>query len=63
MMKEMGCGGLLNFMFRVYPKIAVKLLRDARFREATKLDDQVTKQGKDYMGYALIVGRKHQENA
>jgi ubiquinone/menaquinone biosynthesis C-methylase UbiE len=57
-LKEMGIGGLLSFMVRTYPKILLKLLRDARFRKASKIDDQLTKQGKPYMGYTLIVGRK-----
>jgi ubiquinone/menaquinone biosynthesis C-methylase UbiE len=57
-LKEMGCGGFLAFMLRAYPKIILKLLRDARIREASRLDDQITKRGKEYMGYALIVGRK-----
>jgi hypothetical protein len=45
-------------MVRVYPKILRKLLRDARFREASRVDDQITKGGKPYMGYTLIVGQK-----
>jgi hypothetical protein len=57
-MKEMGCGGLLNFIFRVYPKIILKLLRDGRFREASRIDNQITKGGAEYMGYALIVVEK-----
>jgi len=56
--KEMGLGGLLSFMIRVYPKILLKLLRDARFRKAARIDDKVTKRGKQYMGYTLIVGQK-----
>jgi hypothetical protein len=56
--KEMGLGGLLSFMIRVYPKILLKLLRDARFRKAARIDDGVTKYGKQYMGYTLIVGQK-----
>jgi len=56
--KEMGLGGLLSFMIRVYPKILFKLLRDARFRKAARIDDGVTKCGKQYMGYTLIVGQK-----
>jgi ubiquinone/menaquinone biosynthesis C-methylase UbiE len=56
--KEMGLGGFLSFMVRTYPKILLKMLRDARFREAARIDDQITKRGKQYMGYALIVGRK-----
>jgi arsenite methyltransferase len=57
-LKEMGLGGLLSFMVRVYPKILVKLLRDARFRKASRIDDQITKRSKQYMGYTLIVGQK-----
>lgn len=57
-LKEMGLGGLLSFMIRVYPKILLKLLRDARFRKAGRIDDQITKSGKQYMGYTLIVGQK-----
>jgi ubiquinone/menaquinone biosynthesis C-methylase UbiE len=57
-LKEMGLRGLLSFMIRVYPKILLKLLRDARFRRAARIDDGVTKYGKQYMGYTLIVGQK-----
>jgi arsenite methyltransferase len=57
-LKEMGCGGFVAFMIRTYPKILLTMLRDARFREAARIDDQITKRGKKYMGYALIVGRK-----
>ena len=57
-LKGMGLRGLLSFMIRVYPKILLKLLRDARFREAARIDDKVTKRGKQYMGYTLIVGQK-----
>lgn len=56
--KEIGLGGLLSFMIRVYPKILLKLLRDARFRTAARIDDGVTKYGKQYMGYTLIVGQR-----
>ena len=56
-MKDLGCGGLITFVFRVYPKIIVKLLRDKRYREASRIDDQITKGGKEYMGYALVVGK------
>ena len=56
--KSMGLGGLLSFMVRVYPKVLLKLLRDTRFREASRIDDQLTKRGKPYMGYTLIVGQK-----
>jgi ubiquinone/menaquinone biosynthesis C-methylase UbiE len=57
-LKEMGLGGILLFMIRAYPRILLKLLRDARIREAGRIDDQITKRGKEYMGYVLIVGRK-----
>jgi len=57
-LKAMGLRGLISFMVRVYPKILLKLLRDARFRKAGAIDDQITKLGKPYMGYALLVGRK-----
>jgi ubiquinone/menaquinone biosynthesis C-methylase UbiE len=57
-LKEMGLRGLLSFMIRVYPKILLKLLRDARFRKASSIDDRITKGGKQYMGYTLIVGQK-----
>jgi hypothetical protein len=45
-------------MVRVDPKILLKLLRDAWFRKASRIDDAVTKRGKQYIGYALIVGQK-----
>ncbi|MBC8447662.1 MAG: class I SAM-dependent methyltransferase [Chloroflexi bacterium] len=57
-LKQMGLGGVLSFMVRVYPKILLRLLRDARFREASRIDDHITKRGKPYMGYTLIVGQK-----
>lgn len=57
-LKAMGLRGLVSFMIRVYPKILLKLLRDARFRKAARIDDAVTKRGKQYMGYTLIVGQK-----
>jgi ubiquinone/menaquinone biosynthesis C-methylase UbiE len=56
-LKDMGCGGLLVFMVRTYPKILLTLLRDGRFREASRIDDQITKRGKEYMSYTLIVGQ------
>ncbi len=57
-LKEMGLGGLVSFMIRVYPKVLLKLLRDARFRKAAGIDGKITKRSKQYMGYTLIVGRK-----
>lgn len=58
MLKEVGCGGLLSFFVKTYPKLAWKLLTDARFRRAHRIDEEVTSRSKEYMGYALIVGRK-----
>jgi len=57
-LKDMGLRGVLSFVFRAYPKILLQMLRDSRIREAGKIDDQMTKHGKEYMGYALIVGQK-----
>ncbi len=57
-LQEMGLRGLLSFMFRAYPKILFRMLRDARIRRAGRIDDQITKQGKQYMGYALVAGQK-----
>lgn len=57
-LKGMGFKGVLSFMFRAYPKIIWKLLRDSRFREASRIDNELTKHGKKYLGYALIVGQK-----
>lgn len=56
-LKEMGCGGLIAFFFLTYPRIILTLLRDPRIREASRVDDQITKRGKAYMGYTLIVGQ------
>jgi ubiquinone/menaquinone biosynthesis C-methylase UbiE len=53
-----GLRGLASFMVRVYPKILLKLLREPRFRQASRIDAQVTKEAKPYMGYVVIVGQK-----
>jgi ubiquinone/menaquinone biosynthesis C-methylase UbiE len=57
-LKAMGLGAVVSFMVRTYPKVLMKLLRDERFRRASSIDDQVTKRGKPYMGYTLILGQK-----
>jgi len=57
-LRDMGLRDVLSFMLRAYPKILLRTLRDKRIREAGRVDDQVTKRGKDYMGYVLIVGQK-----
>ena len=54
---EMGCRGLIAFSFLTYPRIILTLLRDPRIREASRIDDQITKRGKAFMGYTLIVGQ------
>lgn len=56
---QLGVGGILRFMVTVYPKVLWKLLRSRRFREASRIDDQVTKPGKDDMGYALLIAEKN----
>jgi len=54
-LEEMGAWGLVKFLIMVYPKILVKLLKDGRFRRASKIDDQLTKQNKQYLGYTIVV--------
>jgi hypothetical protein len=49
---------MLTFMFRVYPKLLLRLARDRQIRAASKIDDELTKGNKEHMGYALLVGRK-----
>lgn len=58
MFKEIGCGGLIAFFLRSYPKLVWKLITDSRFREVQKVDEKFTRLSKDTMGYALIVGQK-----
>lgn len=53
-----GLRGLASFMVRVYPKILLKLLREPRFRQASRIDAQVTREARPYLGYTLIVGQK-----
>jgi ubiquinone/menaquinone biosynthesis C-methylase UbiE len=57
-LQGIGLGGILSFMLRTYPKILSRILRDPNIRRASQIDDQVTKAGKPYMGYTLIVGQK-----
>ena len=56
--KKLGLRSLLSFLIQVYPKMLVTLLRDARLREASSIDDRLKKLGKQFMGYTLIVGQK-----
>ena len=60
-LNEIGCGGLLSFFVVSYPKLVWKLLTDPRFREAYRIDEQVTSLSKQYMGYGLITGQKRGE--
>ncbi|NIS79884.1 MAG: methyltransferase domain-containing protein [Anaerolineales bacterium] len=53
-----GFRGVVSFMLRDYPKLVSSLLRDARLREARKIDEQVTRLLKQHAGYALIIGQK-----
>jgi ubiquinone/menaquinone biosynthesis C-methylase UbiE len=57
-MKEMGCRGLISFMLKTYPKLALRLIRDANLRKVQSLDDQITKKGQEYTGCVFIVGEK-----
>ncbi len=45
-------------MVVVYPKILLKLLREPRFRQASRIDAQVTREARPYTGYTLIVGQE-----
>ena len=56
--ERMGLRSMVSFIVRVYPKMLVSLLRDARLREASRIDDRLTNLGKQHMGYTLIVGQK-----
>lgn len=51
-------GNLLAFFFRVYPKLLLRLIRDRDIRAARALDEKLTRLGKEYIGYALLVARK-----
>ncbi len=56
-LNEIGCGGLIAFFVTSYPKLVWKLITDPRFREAQRIDEQVTSLSKQYMGYVLIIGQ------
>ena len=51
-------GNLLAFLFKVYPKLLIRLIRDRDIRTARALDEKLTRMGKGYMGYALVVAKK-----
>lgn len=57
-LQGMGFRDVLSFMLRAYPKMLLTLIRDQRLRKASKIDDEVKKISKQYLGYVLIVGRK-----
>jgi len=57
-MKEIGCRGLFSFMLKTYPRLAIRLIRDAKLRKVQSLDDRITKEGQEYSGCVLIVGEK-----
>jgi SAM-dependent methyltransferase len=58
--RGMGLRSFLRFMVQVYPKLLLRLVRDSEIRTVQKIDDEVTKKGKEYMGYTLIVGQKQE---
>lgn len=57
-MKQLGCGGLIAFMVKAYPRILAKLLTDKRIREAGRIDGQITKVNKEYMSAVLLIANK-----
>ncbi|MBU0492858.1 MAG: methyltransferase domain-containing protein [Chloroflexi bacterium] len=57
-LQGMGLRSILSFMIRSYPRFVLTLLRDARFRKAQRIDEQVTSGLKQYMSCTLIVGQK-----
>jgi len=54
-----GCGlrRIVSFFLKAYPKILIKLISDQRFRQTSKIDDQITKLNKQYMRCALLVSK------
>ena len=56
--KELGLMGIIGFMVKSYPKLIYRLIRDSKFRDYQKLDDQVNKLVKEHTNYALVLGRK-----
>jgi SAM-dependent methyltransferase len=56
--KGIGLGSLLKFMIQVYPKVVLRLIRDPQIRAAHKIDDELTKKGKEHLGHVLIAGQK-----
>jgi ubiquinone/menaquinone biosynthesis C-methylase UbiE len=56
--RRVGFWSFFVFIFRVYPGMLFNLLRDSRLREASSIDGKLTKLGKLYAGYTLLVGKK-----
>ena len=57
-LKQLGCKGLIMFLFKAYPRILIRMLTDKRIREAAKIDDQITKVNKQYMSAMLVIAHK-----
>ena len=57
-LQEMGLKGILSFMIKAYPRIIARMIRDPRIRQAGKIDGRITKAGKEYLGFALLVAEK-----
>ena len=55
--RELGMTGLISFMVKSYWRVLGKMVTDARFRRAAKVDDQVSKFILEHGGYVLIAGR------
>lgn len=49
---------MFNSLFKIVCLIELVLISDPRFREAHRIDEQITSLGKKSMGYALITGQK-----
>lgn len=59
MIEGMGVWDWIKFMTLVYPKLLIRLIRDKEIRHASKIDGDLTKMAQEYMGFVLIVGKKH----
>jgi ubiquinone/menaquinone biosynthesis C-methylase UbiE len=56
--RRVGFWSLLVFIVTVYPGMLLKLLRSSSLREASRIDGRLSKLGKTYAGYTLIIGKK-----
>ena len=57
--KELGVKGIISFMILKYPGLVIKLLKDSRFRNYWRLDEEVNKQAKEYGKFVLLTARKN----